>query len=297
MRALLLAMLLLAAPARSETLAGTLLKLRDSGSIGLGIRDRSLPFGYLDGGKPVGYGIDMCLGVVAAVEREIGVKLRVSMHPVLSVSRFSLLADGTVDLDCGTTSNTVERQRQVAFSNTYFLATAAFVTRRADAVSSVDGLRDRTVAITGNTTNLEQLRAVDTARHLGLKLLLTKDTGEGFARFAAGEANAFVADDVLIAALIAAAPEPGRYAIGSERLAAPEPYAIMLRRDDPAFKAVVDRATSAMLAGPRGAELYRQWFESPLPGRGITLGLPMGPALRRAFGHPTDSADPAAYAP
>ena len=295
MRALLLAMLVLVAQARAEPLTGTLLKLRDSGRIGLGIRDRSLPFGYLDGGKPVGYGIDMCLGVVAAIERELGVGLRVEMIPVQSVTRFSLLAGGTIDLDCGTTSNTAERQRQAAFSNTYFLTSTGFVSRRDTPIVSIEGLRGLTVAITANTTNLEQLRAADAARQLGLKLLVTKDTGEGFTRFAAGEADAFVADDILLAALIAAAPDPARYMIASERLSGPEPYAIMLRRDDPAFKAVVDRATSTLLSGREGPALYAQWFEAPLPGRGIRLGLPMSPALRRAFEHPTDTAEPAAY--
>lgn len=297
MRTLLLALLILASPTHAETPTGTLLKLRDTGRIGLGIRDRSLPFGFVDGGKPVGYGIDMCLGVVAALERELGTSLRVEMYPVQSVTRFSLLADGTIDLDCGTTSNTVERQRQAAFSNTYFLTSTGFVSRRRDPIRTVEALRGRTVAITANTTNLEQLRAADAARHLGLTLLVTKDTGEGFARFAAGEADAFVADDILLAALVAAAPDPVLFTTGSERLSDPEPYAIMLRRDDKAFKAAVDRATAALLSGPQGPALYAKWFETPLPGRGITLDLPMGPVLRRAFANPTDSADPAAYAP
>lgn len=294
----LLALLLMLGAAQAQELSGTLLKLRDTGRIGLGIRDRSLPFGYLDGAQPVGYGIDVCLRVAAALAQELGVPpLRVDMRPVQSVTRFALLADGTIDLDCGTTSNTAERQRQAAFSNTYFLTTARYVSRRADGLRGIEALRGRTVAATANTTNLAQLRELDAARQLGATVRVAEDTGTAFRLFASGGADAFVADDVLLSALVAASDSPAAYVIDDAALSPPEPYAVMLRRDDAPFKAAVDRATATLLSGPDGPALYAKWFQSPLPGRGINLDLPMTPGLQRAFQHPTDSADPARYGP
>jgi len=163
-------------------------------------------------------------------------------------------------------------------------------------VQRVRDLRGRTVAITANTTNLEQLRAADAQQGLQLKLLVVKDTGEGFQRFAAGEADAFVADDVLLAALVAASLDPKTFVISSARFSGLEPYAIMLRKDDAVFKALVDRATSTLLRSNEGTAIYAKWFEQQLPGRTLTLALPMAPELRKAFASPTNSADSAAYA-
>ena len=295
MRAALL-LLLLTSGAQAQELTGTLAKIRDAGRIGLGIRDRSLPFGYLDGDRPVGYGIDVCLRVVAAIEQALHLpKLTVDMRPVQSATRFSLLKDGTIDMDCGTTSNTVERQREFAFSNTYFVTTMRYVSRRLAGLAGIEGLRGRTVAVTANTSNLAELRRLDTEHGLALPIKVLPTTGEAFRVFEAGEADAFVADDVLIGALVAATPAPALYTIDATPLSEPEPYAIMLRQGDAPFKAAVDQATGALFRSDEGSAVYRHWFQSVLPGRGINLAMPMSPSLRRAFERPTDSPDPARY--
>ena len=295
---LLVLLLVCSLTAQADELTDTLRKLRDTGQIGLGVRDRSLPFGYADGDRIVGYGVDVCLYVVAAIERELHIPpLRVAIRPVNSVTRFSFLDDGTIDLDCGTSSNTIARHQQAAFSNTYFVTTMRYVSRRSAGLVGVEALRGKIVVSTANTTNLVQLERLNVDRHLGMEIRVAATTGEAFHQFQSGGADAFVADDVLIAALIATSPEPTSYAIDPTPLSEPEPYAIMMRKDDAPLKVLVDRATAALLQGPDGLSLYARWFEESLPGRRINLALPMSPALRKAFSQPTDSADPTRYLP
>jgi len=293
-----LAVLGLANAAQAQELTGTLKKVHDTRTITIGVRDSSVPFSYLDGNqKPVGYAIDICLKVVDAIKTELKLpELAVVMIPVTSSTRIPLIANGTIDMECGSTTNNAERQKQVAFSNTYFLTASKYVYKKSSGLATIDSLKGKSVVSTSGTTNIVQLNKVNTDRGLGINVLAGKDHAESFLLVETGRAVAFVMDDVLLASLAAAAKEPGAYAISDDALSQPEPYAIMLRRDDAPFKAVVDQATAKLFKSPEGAALYAKWFTAPIPPRNLNLNLPMAPVLAKAFANPSDSPDPAHYA-
>ena len=293
-----LAVLGLANAAQAQELTGTLKKVHDTRTITIGVRDSSVPFSYLDGNqKPVGYAIDICLKVVDAIKTELKLpELAVVMNPVTSSTRIPLIANGTIDMECGSTTNNAERQKQVAFSNTYFLTASKYVYKKSSGLATIDSLKGKSVVSTSGTTNIVQLNKVNTDRGLGINVLAGKDHAESFLLVETGRAVAFVMDDVLLASLAAAAKEPGAYAISDDALSQPEPYAIMLRRDDAPFKAVVDQATGKLFKSPEGAALYAKWFTAPIPPRNLNLNLPMAPVLAKAFANPSDSPDPAHYA-
>ena len=290
-------MLPAALPAAAQDLTGTLKKIKETGAITMGVRDSSVPFSYLDDKQqPVGFAIDVCLKVVDAVKAKLAQPgLKVVMTPVTSSTRIPLLANGTIDLECGSTTNNAARQQQVAFSNTYFLTASRFVSKAAAGINDIDGLKGKSVVSTSGTTNIVQLNAANTARGLGLNILTAKDHAESFLLVETGRAAAFVMDDVLLASLVAASKDPAAYRISADAFSQPEPYAIMLRKDDPAFKQLVDATTSALFRSPEGTALYNRWFTQAIPPRGLNLNLPMAPVLQRAFQDPSDNPDPAHY--
>ena len=284
--------------AHAQELTGTMKKISETGTVTMGVRDSSVPFSYLDGNQqPVGYAIDICLKVVDAIRTELKrPDVKLVMQPVTSSTRIPLMANGTIDLECGSTTNNAERQKQVAFSNTYFLTASKFVAKKSAALATIDSLKGKSVVSTSGTTNIVQLNKVNTDRSLGINVLSGKDHAESFLLVETGRAAAFVMDDVLLASLAAAAKEPGAYTISDDAFSQPEPYGIMLRRDDAPFKAVVDRATAALYRSPEGPALYAKWFMQPIPPRQLNLNLPMAPVLARAFANPSDNPDPAHYA-
>ena len=289
--------LIMPAAANAQDLTGTLKKVKETGAIALGVRESSVPFSYLDDKQqPVGFAIDVCQKVVDAVRAKLAMPgLKVVMTPVTSSTRIPLLANGTIDLECGSTTNNAARQQQVAFSNTYFLTASRFVSKAAAGINDIAGLKGKTVVSTSGTTNIVQLNAANTARSLGLNILTAKDHAESFLLVETGRAAAFVMDDVLLASLIAASKDPAAYRISTDAFSQPEPYAIMLRKDDPQFKQLVDGTTAALFRSPEGTALYDRWFTQPIPPRGLNLNLPMAPVLQRAFQAPSDNPDPAHY--
>ena len=299
MRFIVAALLAFTSAAHAQELTGTLRKIHDQRSIALGVRDSAVPFSYLDGNqKPVGFAIDICLRVVEAIKAELKLpELAVVLTPVTSSTRIPLMANDTIDLECGSTTNNAERQKQVAFSNTYFLTASRFAAKKAAGLTTIASLAGKSVASTSGTVNIAQLNRANTERKLDLTVLPAKDYAETFLLLETGRVSAVVLDDVLLASLIASAKEPGAYAISDDAFSQPEPYSIMLRREDAPFKAVVDRATAALFRSPDGPALYAKWFLSPIPPRGLVLNLPMTAALTRAFATPSDSPDPAHYGP
>jgi len=289
--------LVLPAAADAQGLTGTLQKIKETGTIAMGVRDSSVPFSYLDDKQqPVGFAIDVCLKVVDAVKAQLQLPaLKIEMTPVTSSTRIPLLANGTIDLECGSTTNNAARQQQVAFSNTYFLTASKFVSKAATGLTDIDSLKGRSVVSTSGTTNIVQLNAANTQRKLGLNILTAKDHAESFLLVETGRAAAFVMDDVLLASLVAASKDPGAYRISEDVFSQPEPYAIMLRKDDAPFKTLVDSTTAALFRSPEGTALYNRWFTQPIPPRNLNLNLPMPPVLARAFQNPSDSPDPAHY--
>ena len=284
-------------PAQAQELTGTLRKVKERGALTLGYRDASVPFSYLDGNqKPVGYAYEICLKVAEAVKAHLKLdQLEVKLNPVTSATRIPLIANGTIDLECGSTTNNADRQRQAAFTNTHFLTATRFVAKKEKGLDRTDDLKGRTVVSTSGTTSIRQINEINAARGLGMRILPAKDHAEAFLMVETGRADAFVMDDVLLAALVAGAKTPEAYAISSEAQSRPEPYAIMLRKDDAPFKAVVDAATAALYTSPEGRALYDRWFTQAIPPRGINLHLPLSEAMRKVLSSPSDSADPAAY--
>jgi glutamate/aspartate transport system substrate-binding protein len=288
---------LVAGPAGAQELTGTLKKIKETGAINIGHRDSSIPFSYLDDQqKPIGYAIDICMKVVDAVKAELKMdKLEVKMTPVTSSTRIPLMANGTVDLECGSTTNNVERQKQVAFTNTHFLTASRFVAKKASKLDKIDDLKGKPVVSTAGTTNIKQLNEANAQRNLGVNIISAKDHAEAFLMVETDRAVAFVMDDILLASLVAGSKEPGAYAISSDAFSQPEPYAIMLRRDDPAFKKVVDTAVANFFKSPEGIKTYEKWFQRPIPPKGLNLNVPIAAGLKKAFQNPTDSPDPAMY--
>lgn len=287
----------LAAPASAEDLTGTLQKIRDTRTVTIGYRETSLPFSYIDDSqKPLGFALDICARIVDEIKATLKLDtLDVQLTPVSSATRIPLIANGTIDLECASTTNNIERQRLVAFSPTYFLTASRYVAKAASGLKTIDDLKGRTVASTSGTSNIKQLYEVNTARQLGMTILTAKDNAEGFLMVENGRADAYVMDDILLAGLVASAKTPSDFAISTDQLSLPEPYGVMLRRDDPAFKAVVDRATTRLYTSPEIATLYAKWFMTPVPPKGVNFNFPMPAVLAKAFAHPSDSGDPKSY--
>lgn len=283
--------------AQAEELTGTLQKIKETGTIVLGTRDASIPFSFLDDKQqPIGFAIDVCMKVVEAVKTRLNMPaLKVSLNPVTSASRIPLLANGTVDIECGSTTNNAERKRQVAFSNTYFLTASRYVFKKASGINTIDDMKGKTVVSTSGSTNIKQLTEVNAARKLGINIIAAKDHAEGFLMVETDRAVAFVMDDVLLASFIASSKDPSLYVIGTEAFSKPEPYALMLRRDDTPFKTLVDQTTAKLYGSPDGIALYNKWFTQPIPPRGLNLNLPLSPELAKSFKAPTDDSDPAHY--
>jgi glutamate/aspartate transport system substrate-binding protein len=221
-------------------------------------------------------------------------KLEVKLNPVTSSTRIPLLANGTIDLECGSTTNNAERQKQVSFAPTHFLTASRFVSKKANKINSIDDLKGKTVVSTAGTTNIKQLTEANAARNLGVTIVPAKDHAEAFLMVETDRAAAFVMDDILLASLVAGSKEPDTYVISKDAFSLAEPYGIMLRKDDPAFKKVVDAATAAIYTG-EGQKLYDKWFMQKIPPKGLNLNAPISPELKAQFAKPSDSPDPVSY--
>src|ERR1700753_1636227 len=248
------AVALSASPAMAQELTGTLKNIKETVAITLGFRDSSIPFSYLDDNqKPIGFAMDICYKIVDAVKKELKLdKLEVKLNPVTSATRIPLMANGTIDLECGSTTNNTERQKQGSFTNKHFLTASRYVFKKSSGIKSIADLKGKTVVSTAGTTNIQQLTEANAARHLGATISRAKDHAEAFLMVETDRAVAFVMDDILLASLVAGSKDPSQYAISSDAFSKPEPYGIMLRKDDTAFKKVVDAATAALYKSGEG---------------------------------------------
>jgi glutamate/aspartate transport system substrate-binding protein len=275
---------------------GTLKKIKDSGSITLGVRDSSIPFSYLDDKQSYqGYSIDLCMKVVTAIQKQLGLAaLNVKLNPVTSATRIPLMANGTIDLECGSTTNNLERQKQVAFAPTTFVTANRLLSKKSSNINSLADMKGKALVSTSGTSNLKQVTTLNAERNLGMNIMTAKDHAEAFLMVETGRAVAFAMDDILLASLAASSKSPGDYAITKEALSV-EPYGIMMRRDDPAFKKAVDGAIEAVFKSGDINRIYAKWFQSPIPPKGISLNWPVSDQLKAVIAKPTDSGDPAAY--
>src|SRR5918995_4185442 len=239
----LAASLAVAMPAAAQE--GTLKKIKDSGSITIGHRDASLPFSYYDDKQqPIGYAMDLCAKIVDAVKAELKMPtLKTNYQLVTSANRIPLMANGTIDLECGSTTNNVARQEQVWFATTHFVTANRFVTKRAAKINKLADLKGKTIVSTAGTTNIKQITEINAEKNLGMNIISANGHPEAFQMVETGRAVAFVMDDILLAGLAAQSRNPKDYEVSSVALSV-EPYGIMLRKDDKAFKDVADRALS-----------------------------------------------------
>jgi glutamate/aspartate transport system substrate-binding protein len=283
-------------PAAARELTGTLKKIKETASITIGHRESSVPFSYLDDKqKPVGYALDICARIVDAVKAELKLeKLEVKYNPVTSATRIPLLANGTIDLECGSTTNNADRQKQVSYTNTHFLTATRLVSKKASNIKSLDDLKGKTIVSTAGTTNIKQMNELNTAKGLGMTILSGKDHAESFLMVETDRAVAFAMDDILLAGHVANAKDPAAYEISKDAYSAAEPYGIMIPKDDAAFKKIADAATAALYA-KEGPVLFKKWFQSPIPPKGLSLDFAITPQLEKMFAKPSSSADPASY--
>lgn len=279
-----LAFLALAAQAQEATLK----KIKESASITLGHRESSFGFSYNDGsGKPVGYSIDICLRIVDAIQAELGLpKVEVKYQMVTSQNRIPLVVNGTVDIECGSTTNLVERQKQVAFSPDIFRYNVRMLVKADSGLRSIADLQGKSVVTTTGTTSFRLLREADKGRNLEITPMAGKDHADSFLLVESGRAQAFVLDDILLAGLVATAKNPKDFVITGESLRT-ENQALMYRRDEPALKAIVDRVVGGMMQSGEMDKLYQRWFMAPIPPKGVNINYPLNAETREAFANPS----------
>jgi glutamate/aspartate transport system substrate-binding protein len=286
----------IAGAANAQQLTGTLQKIKDSGTITLGHRDTSAPFSYYDDKQQaVGYAMDICMKIVDAIKAELKLKkIDVKLNPVTSATRIPLMANGTIDLECGSTTNNLERQKQVAFTITHFVTANRFVSKKASNLKTLNDLKGKTVVSTSGTTNIKNATELNVEKKLGMNIIAAKDHAEAFLTVETGRAVAFFMDDILLYSLVANSKSPKDWVISADALTV-EPYGIMLRRDDPAFKKVVDGAVRSLYKSGQINAIYEKWFLKPVPPKGINLNVPMGASFKKVVANPTDSGDPKDY--
>ncbi len=271
------------APAIAQELTGTLKKIKDSGTITIGHRETSIPFSYLDDKQqPIGYSMDLCTAIVEEVKKELAMPtIAVKMNPVTSQTRIPLMSNGTVDLECGSTTNNLTRQKQVAYAPTTFVTGTKLLVKKNSKIKSYKDLKGKTVVVTQGTTNERIIKALSDKENLGIKFLNAKDHGESFLTVETGRAQAFAMDDVLLYGLTAKAKSPKDFDVVGDYLSY-DPYAIMFRKNDSDFAVVVNRALSKLMASGEITKIYDKWFMSKLPD-GAMVGMPMSPLLKAAF--------------
>jgi len=278
--------------------ASRLDKIRESGAISLGYPETSVPFAYLDDNqKPIGYTVEICEHVVQAIKTALKLpKLETRYAPITSATRLQLLANGTIDLECGNTTNNLERHKLVAFSPTIFVAQVVLVARKDGGVDVNDpaSFRGKAIAAQAGGQTFKVITLINAKNNLGITVVPAKDTAETILMLSSGRAAGTANDDGLAYATVASSRTPDDFLIGSKSLEL-APYGIVEPKDDPAFKKVVDEAVIDLMKNGRIAALYDKYFNSPIPPHGLNLKFPMSAALKRALANPTDSGDPAAY--
>jgi glutamate/aspartate transport system substrate-binding protein len=279
----------LIAPAGAQELTGTLKKVKETGAITVGHRESSIPFSYLDDQqKPIGYAMDLCMKVVDAVKAELKLpNLTVNLQPVTSSNRIPLLQNGTIDMECGSTTNSVARQQQVAFGPTYFVINVTAAVKKSSNINVLADLNGKTVSTTSGTTSVPLIKSYEKTKNVTVKEIYGKDHGESFLLLADDRATAFIMDDILLAGQIANAKSPADYKILPESLRQ-EPYSMVLRKDDAQFKALVDKTIGAVMKSGEIEKIYAKWFTSPVPPKGLNMNFPMTPQIREAFKNPND---------
>jgi glutamate/aspartate transport system substrate-binding protein len=273
--------------------SATLDKIRETGRLSLGYREASIPFAYLgQDQKPVGLSLDLCAAVAQKVKSELGLaRLDIEYVAVNASNRIPLLQNGTIDVECGSTTNTAERQKQVAFSVATFVTSPRWLVAAGSDVGAAKDLQGKTVVVTQGSLNLGVVNRIVAEQKLGVSIVQGKDHAESLLMLRTGRAAAWFEDDILIAGMVANSPDPASFKWLADT-AAPSYYGLMLPREDSDFKALVDGVLKAMMASGEFANAYDKWFTRPIPPRGQNLALPMSEAMKARVAAPSDAPSP-----
>ena len=276
--------------AQADDLTGTLKKIKESGTVTLGYRDASLPFSYLnDAQQPIGYSIELCQKIVDQIKVKVGEPgLKTEYVSVVAATRTPLLINGTIDLECGVTTNTVERQKQIGFLLTSYVASAKYAVKKTAGINSVADLKGKAVVVITGGSGEWITKNLNREKQLGLKILNAKDGGEAFLMLETGRAVAYINDDVQLMATIAQSRSPDAYTLLPEPMSA-EPYAIGIRKNDSQFKSFADDVLRNLYSTGVIDAQYPKWFEQPIPPKNAVINLPMSEALKQAIAHPNDT--------
>lgn len=278
-----------ASAAPAAELTGTLKKIHDENTIVLGVRDGSLPFSYFDGQRTVGYSQTIALAIVDEVKRTLNLPtLKVREVTVTSTNRLPMLLNSQIDIECGSTAHTRERESQAAFSNSFFVYAVRLIARRDAGITDFADLADKTVTTTAGTTIERRLRQLNSDRRLHMRIVSARDHREAFAMVQTSRAAAFVMDEPLLYGFKASDPHPDDYVVTGTSLG-DEIYACMLRKNDEPFRKLVNSVITWMQTSGEAEHLYEVWFMQPIPPNGIRLGFPLTPQMRALFAHPNDT--------
>jgi glutamate/aspartate transport system substrate-binding protein len=271
----------------------TLDKIRETGKIALGYREASIPFAYLGAdNKPTGLSLELCAAVADRIKSELKrPALEIEYVPVNASNRIPLLQNGTIDVECGSTTNTAERQKQVSFSIATYVASPRWLVSAASAVSELSGLEGQTIVVTQGSLNFAGAQKVITDQKLNAKIVQAKDHAESLLMLSTGRAAAWFEDDILVAGLVANSLDPKAYRMLSATYA-PTYYGLMTRREDPEFKALVDAVIKQTMASGEFNRLYSKWFEQAIPPKEQSLMLPMSDAMKARVASPSDALTP-----
>jgi glutamate/aspartate transport system substrate-binding protein len=263
-------------------------KAKIDGWVSLGVRDSSGVLSYYIGdGKYGGYHVDICQRIVVNLERAAGRKLEIKYQAVTSQNRIPLLQNGTVDIECGSTTNNITRQKDVTFALTTYVEEVRMAVKSNSGITSLAQLDGRSVATTTGSTSVQLLRKHERAHQVDFKEIFGKDHSDSFLLLQSGRADAFVMDGQILAGNIATSKSPSDYKIVGETISV-EPIAIMLRKDDPAFKKLADETIRDLIKSGELARLYDKWFVQPIPPKDIRVGLPATEATKAAWSSPND---------
>lgn len=289
MLSVLLAALPMQARAADPALGATLGKIKDANLIAIGHRTSSIPFSYYDENQQViGYSQDLCNKVIDAVKAKLGApKLEVRMVPVTSQNRTPLLQNGTIDLECGVTSNLKNRWQQVSFATNFFVASSRILTKRDSGIKDFPDLAGKAVVTNAGTTSEQLLRNLNEHRKMNMQIQSAKDYGEAFLILQSGRVAAYVMDDVLLAGARTTAQKPNDWVLTGNPFGA-EPYAFMVRKDDPQFKQLVDDTLSGLMKSGEIRKIYAKWFTFPIPPKNVSFNFPMSETVSKLYAAPSD---------
>ena len=282
---------LLAAAVQAQEPADTLKTIKETNSITLGHRESSIPFSYYDDKQQViGYSQEIAMKVVDAIKRDLGLPdLKVRLNPVTSQNRIPLIQNGTVDLECGSTTNNTERQKQVAFSNSIFIVGTRLLTKKDSGIKDFSDLVGKNVVTTAGTTSERLIRKLNEDKKMNMNIISAKDHGESFLTLETGRAAAFMMDDALLYGELAKAKRPAEWVVVGTPQSL-EAYGCVMRKDDPKFKQLVDATIAELMTSGAAAKIYAKWFDQPIPPKGLNLGFPMSAEMVELYSNPNDQA-------